>query len=181
MHLILLAVSAEPQYRTKKHDKKFCSQTLRIPGKLKVQETPSDRTSPPESTLLMTFYHSWIIDLFLNFDRIELSTYQFLNTCLFRCCPCHSPDKRQVWPLTQFFSVSFLWKLIDLPGGFASMTPHRGNTILFRSSQQLPRLRLGPSKGFFELTRCPWRALDSPCALLLELQRYKDTDTGVPR
>ena len=29
-----------------------------------------------------------------------------------------------------------------------SMTPHQGNTILFRSSQQLPRLRLGPSKGF---------------------------------
>ena len=29
-----------------------------------------------------------------------------------------------------------------------SMTPHRRNTILFRSSQQLPRLRLGPSKGF---------------------------------
>ena len=28
------------------------------------------------------------------------------------------------------------------------MTPHRGNTILFRSSQQLPRLRLGPLKGF---------------------------------
>ena len=29
-----------------------------------------------------------------------------------------------------------------------SMTPSRGNTILFRSSQQLPRLRLGPLKGF---------------------------------
>ena len=28
------------------------------------------------------------------------------------------------------------------------MTPHRGNTILFRSSQQLPRLCLGPLKGF---------------------------------
>ena len=27
------------------------------------------------------------------------------------------------------------------------MTPHQGNTILFRSSQQLPRLRLGPLKG----------------------------------
>ena len=27
------------------------------------------------------------------------------------------------------------------------MTPRRGNTILFLSSQQLPRLRLGPSKG----------------------------------
>ena len=36
--------------------------------------------------------------------------------------------------------------LICLEG--ISMTPHQGNTILFRSSQQLPRLRLGPSKGF---------------------------------
>ena len=55
------------------------------------------------------------------------------------------------------------------------MTPCRGNTILFRSSQQLSRLRLGPSKGFFELTRRPSWALDSPRALLPELQRYKDT------
>ena len=30
-------------------------------------------------------------------------------------------------------------------------------------------------EGLFELTRCPSRALDSPGALLLELQRYKDT------
>ena len=36
--------------------------------------------------------------------------------------------------------------LISLEG--KSMTPHWGNTILFRSSQQLPGLRLGPSKGF---------------------------------
>ena len=36
--------------------------------------------------------------------------------------------------------------LICLEG--KSMTPHRGNAILFCSSQQLPRLRLGPSKGF---------------------------------
>ena len=54
------------------------------------------------------------------------------------------------------------------------MTPRRGNAILFRSSQQLPRLRLGPLKGFFELTRRPSRALDSPRALLAELQRIKD-------
>ena len=54
------------------------------------------------------------------------------------------------------------------------MTPHRGNTVLFRSSQQLPRLCLGP-EGLFELTRRPSRALDSPHALLPELQRYKDT------
>ena len=55
------------------------------------------------------------------------------------------------------------------------MTSRRGNTLIFRSSQQLPRLRLGPLKGFFELTRRSSRALDSPPALLLELQRYKDT------
>ena len=28
------------------------------------------------------------------------------------------------------------------------MIPHRGNTIFFRSSQQLPRLRLRPLNGF---------------------------------
>ena len=55
------------------------------------------------------------------------------------------------------------------------MTPRRGNTILLRSSQQLPCLRLGPLKVFFELTRRPSRALDSPRVLLPELQRYKDT------
>ena len=54
----------------------------------------------------------------------------------------------QVWPLTLFFSVSFLVKkIIDLPGGQINYTSW-GNTILFRSSQQLPRLRLGPLKGF---------------------------------
>ena len=36
--------------------------------------------------------------------------------------------------------------LICLEG--KSMNPCRGNAILFRSSQQLPCLRLGPSKGF---------------------------------
>ena len=61
------------------------------------------------------------------------------------------------------------------------MNPHKGNIILFRSSQQLPHLCLGPSKGFFELTQRPSQALDSPRALLPELQRYKDTVTGVPR
>ena len=53
----------------------------------------------------------------------------------------------QVWPLTHFFLFPFCeHSLICLEG--KSMTPHRGNAILFRSSQQLPRLRLGPSKGF---------------------------------
>ena len=39
--------------------------------------------------------------------------------------------------------------LICLEG--KSMTPHRENSILFRSSQQLPRLHLGPST---HLVRC---------------------------
>ena len=52
----------------------------------------------------------------------------------YRCeCP-------QVWPLTKIF---FLFPFYE-----NSLTPHRGNTILFRSSQQLPRLRLGPLKDF---------------------------------
>ena len=55
------------------------------------------------------------------------------------------------------------------------MTPHEGNTFLFRSSQQLPHLRLGTLKGLFELTRRPSQALDSPRALLPKLQRYKET------
>ena len=36
-------------------------------------------------------------------------------------------------------------------------------------------LRLSALEGLFELTRRPSRALDSPRALLPELQRYKDT------
>ena len=43
-----------------------------------------------------------------------------------------------------FFRFPFLKKIIDLPGGLTG----RQNTILFCSSQQLPRLRLGPLKGF---------------------------------
>ena len=73
-----------------------------------------------------------------------------------------------------FFLFPFCTKsLICLKG--KSITPLRGNTIILRSSQQLPRLRLRPLKSFFELTRSPSRALDLPCALLPELQRYKDT------
>ena len=70
----------------------------------------------------------------------------------------------QVWPLTQFYLFPFCENsLICLEG--KSMTPHRGNTILFRSSQQLPRLRLGP---LTRLVRCFWN--------------YRDTRTpsGVP-
>ena len=55
------------------------------------------------------------------------------------------------------------------------MTPCPGNTTLFCSSQQLPRLGLGPLKGFFELTRHLSRALDLDAYVASELQRYKDT------
>ena len=49
-----------------------------------------------------------------------------------------------VWPLTQFFSVSFLYKITDWPGG---QTPRRGKVVFFHSSQQLLRLRLEPLEG----------------------------------
>ena len=67
-----------------------------------------------------------------------------------------------------FFRFLFVKKLLICLEG-KSMTPHWGNTILFRSSQQLPL------EGLFELTRRPSWALDLPRALLSELQRYKDT------
>ena len=51
------------------------------------------------------------------------------------------------------------------------MTAHWENTILCSSSQQLPCLRLGPLKGAV----LAQKALDSPYALLPELQRHKDT------
>ena len=45
-----------------------------------------------------------------------------------------------------FYSVSFLEKIIDLPG---VNKPLSGKAILFRSSQQLPCLRLRPLNTVF--------------------------------
>ena len=56
----------------------------------------------------------------------------------------------QVWPLTQFVSVSLFLKNHCLEGKLM----HRGITFLFCSSQQLTFLRLGTLEGLFELTRC---------------------------
>ena len=84
------------------------------------------------------------------------------------------PGLQQVSSLTQFFSVFFLWKLIDLPGGQIN-DPSSGKHY---SLPFLPATPSSPSRtleGLFELTRRPSRALDSPRALLPELQRYKDT------
>ena len=55
------------------------------------------------------------------------------------------------------------------------MIPNQEDTFLFCYSQHLARLCIGPIEGLFELTRRPSRALDSPRALLPELQRNKDT------
>ena len=57
------------------------------------------------------------------------------------------------------------------------MTPLRGNTFLFRSSQQLPRLRLGA----FRAETAPFSARGSPRALLQELQNDTRTPSCVPR
>ena len=67
---------------------------------------------------------------------------------------CVRPSRRRGWGWgpgldtnSIFFCFLFVKKsLICLEG--KSMTPHRGNIILFRSSQQLTRFRLGPLKGF---------------------------------
>ena len=60
-----------------------------------------------------------------------------------------------------------------------SMICLEGRLTLFSSSLLfLPAILLSPSRtleGLFELTWHPSRALDLPRALLLELQRYKDT------
>ena len=81
--------------------------------------------------------------------------------------------------LLNFFLFPFCKKSLICPEG-KSMTPRRRNTILFRSSQQLPRLRLGPSKGFLS-----WHgALLKPSTQLMRCFRnYRDTRTlsGVPR
>ena len=52
----------------------------------------------------------------------------------------------------------------------------REGAFLFRSSQQLPIIRYGPLKGFFEPKRRLSMALDSPRALLPEVQRNKDME-----
>ena len=71
------------------------------------------------------------------------------------------------------FSVSFLWKLIDLPGGQIN-DPSSGKRY---SLPFLPAIPSSPSRtleGLFELTRRPSQALDAPHALLPKLERYKD-------
>ena len=56
---------------------------------------------------------------------------------------------QQVWALTQFFFLfAFCEKIIYLPRKQINDPLSRGNIFLFHSSQQLPRLRLGPLKGF---------------------------------
>ena len=64
--------------------------------------------------------------------------------------------------------------LLDLPGGQIN-DPLSGK---YYSLPFLPATPSSPSQTLevlFELTRRPFRALDSPRALLPELQRYKDT------
>ena len=85
--------------------------------------------------------------------RFWMSSRTFIN--LKRIC--YLKNSKQVWPLIQFFSVSSLWKLIDLPGGQIN-DPSSGKHY------SLPFLAATPSS--------PSRTLDLPCALLPELQRY---------
>ena len=73
-----------------------------------------------------------------------------------------------------FFCSLFVKNIIDLPGGQIndpSSGKHYSLPFLLATPSSLSRTL----EGLFELTRRPSRALDSPRALLPELQRYKDT------
>ena len=96
------------------------------------------------------------------------------------------PPAVETWPLlllsvvtglvtdSILVSVSFMRKIIDLPGGQindSSSGKHYSLTFL-------PATPSSPSRtleGLFEPTKPPSRALDSPGALLPELRRYKGT------
>ena len=96
----------------------------------------------PASILNVATYHIYILDHIVPpISRIIIVT----SVC------------RHVWPQL-FFSVSFLYKIIDLPVGQIK-TPRCENTFLFRSSQELTCLPLEHLKGF-KLTKRPFRALD---------------------
>ena len=77
------------------------------------------------------------VDVVFNFDSIGFTGTPFIDN----------------YPTFGYISSG---RQDDIPGlatnsiffCFLFVTPHWGNTLLFRSSQQLPRLRLGPSKGF---------------------------------
>ena len=76
------------------------------------------------------------------------------------------------------------------------MTHHRGNTFFFRSSQQLPRLRLRPLKGFLSWHGAQFRASENfwgclpqsslknlgqmlaPLAILGHLERFSPGQNG---
>ena len=76
--------------------------------------------------------------------------------------------------INSFFSVSFLKKIIDLPGGQIN-DPSSGKHY---SLPFLPATPSSPSwtlEGLFELTRSPSRALNLDAYIASELQRCKDT------
>ena len=73
-----------------------------------------------------------------------------------------------------FFCFLFCKKIIDLPWGQIN-DPSLGKHYSLLFLLAIPSSPSWTLEGLFELTRRPSRALDSPRALLPELQRYKDT------
>ena len=89
-------------------------------------------------------------------------------------CGSNNPSQTQVWPLPQFFSLSILWKLIDLPGG-QIYDPSSGKRYSLSFLPATPSSPFRTLEGLFELTRRPSRALNSPRALLPELRTDKES------
>ena len=103
----------------------------------------------------------YLVDLFKNEENVYVSREEFISSVealnryvnkvgreavIFEYTNWLDPDSGLATNSIFFCFLFYENSLICLEG--KSMTPHRGNTFLFRSSQQLPRLRLGPSKGF---------------------------------
>ena len=83
----------------------------------------------------------------------------------------------QVWPLWNsiFFCFLFVKKIIDMPGGqINDLSSGKHYSLLLATPLSLSQT----FEGLFEVTRCSSRALDSPCVLLLELKRSRDSVKG---
>ena len=141
---------------------------------------PNSLTTDGSHTLLTGTARHGLVRLWdMRDTSAHVAHYYVGHPYLGQSSPVYSVAFDQVWSLTQFYSVSFLKKNPWFAWRGKSMTPHQGNTILFRSSQQLPCLCLGHSKGFLS-----WHgALLGPSTCLVRCFRnYRDTRTlsGVP-
>ena len=117
---------------------------------------------------------NWIFDLVVNNLSLALTNVYYIYNILHNTCIDHMYAIAEKMGLTWnicniYLSLSFSRKVIK--------RRNFGENIYYNVSC-LPATPLSPFQtleGLFELTQRPSRALNSPRALFLELQRIKDT------